>query len=84
MDDSRLGFMAIKAREAREARKAAGLGATAGPLEKARAEPKSMRKAITAFCYECMGGDGEPGARGFVRDCTAPQCALYPLRPWQK
>ena len=32
-------------------------------------------KAIRAFCLECCGDN-----RNDVRDCTAPNCALYPFR----
>ena len=60
-----------------------GLLKRLSPVEKAQADPRSLRKAINAFCYECMGGDGEPGARDHVRNCTAPKCPLYPVRPWQ-
>jgi len=54
------------------------------PYQKAQNNPKSLRKAVTAFCYECMGGDGEQGARGHVRNCTAYKCPLYKVRPWQE
>jgi len=54
------------------------------PYAKALANPKSLRKCITGFCYECMGGDGEPGARNHVKNCTAPKCPLWHVRPWQE
>lgn len=43
----------------------------------------SMRAAINAFCKACIY-DPHPGNgtwREQVRDCTAPHCPLYPLRP---
>lgn len=73
-----------KARLRKTELQAAGLLTRASPTDKARADPYSLRKAITAFCYECMGGDGEPGARQHVRNCTSPKCPLYAVRPWQK
>jgi hypothetical protein len=77
--------MQKKAKEAREAKKLAGIPVVIlTPTEKARADPRSMRKAITAFCFECMGGTGMPSVRQEVANCTAPQCSLYPLRPWQR
>lgn len=35
----------------------------------------SPLKAIRAFCIECMGGQVRE-----VKDCTAPNCPLYPFR----
>jgi hypothetical protein len=64
--------------------KTLGLLKVSTPIQKARANPNSLRKAITAFCFECVGGDGEPGARNHVRDCTAKGCPLFRVRPWQK
>lgn len=73
-----------KARAKKTELKAAGLLVRQSPIERAKADPFSLRKAITAFCYHCMGGDGEPGARKHVRECTFRNCPLYPVRPWQK
>jgi hypothetical protein len=33
-------------------------------------------KAIRYFCYECMGWQ-----KSEVRNCTAPNCPLFPYRP---
>ena len=51
------------------------------PLEKAKQNPKSMRLAINAFCYECMGF--AKSWRTDVRDCTAPNCPLFGFRPYK-
>lgn len=72
-----------KARIRKNELKSLGKLGRLSPFEKVKASPKSLRKAVTAFCYECMGGDGEQGARGHVRNCTAKQCPLYHVRPWQ-
>ena len=32
-------------------------------------------KAIRAFCLDCCGGSA-----GFIKDCSAPNCALYTFR----
>lgn len=69
--------------EMRAARKAAGLRATRTPIEAAQDNPKSLRKAITAKCYECMGGGQERGWKQLIRDCTSPKCPLWPVRPYQ-
>ena len=47
----------------------------------------SLRDAITAFCGHCMGcteDHMEPGFREQVRNCTAPKCPLYHVRPYQQ
>ena len=36
-------------------------------------------KAIRYFCYECMGWQKQE-----VRNCTAPNCPLFPFRPLRK
>ena len=48
------------------------------PIEKAKRNPKSLRLAVTAFCWSCVGGN-----RNDVRSCTATECPLYALRPYQ-
>lgn len=73
-----------RANAQKNALKSLGLLKATSPVNKALADPKSLRKAVTAFCYECVGGDGEPGARIHVRNCTAPKCPLFQNRPWQK
>ena len=59
------------------------------PLQKASANPKSLRFAINAFCFECMGGhQDEPFVtkemRIEVATCTSPTCPLHRHRPWKK
>lgn len=49
------------------------------PIEKAKANPKSLRAAINGYCYECSGKQ-----RTEVRECTCNNCPLYLVRPWQK
>ncbi|MEX3984034.1 hypothetical protein AB4Y45_34155 [Paraburkholderia sp. EG287A] len=53
------------------------------PVEQAQANPKSVKAAVKAFCWECVGADADPGAKFRVRDCTVTRCALHPHRPWQ-
>lgn len=57
------------------------------PIEKARANPTSNKLAIAGFCYRCVGGENsnKPNViRASVRDCQAPDCLLWPVRPWQR
>jgi hypothetical protein len=48
------------------------------PIEKAKANPKSLRAAINAHCFEC-GGDQYKE----VKHCLVEECPLWPHRPWQ-
>ena len=48
------------------------------PIEKAKQNPKSRRRAINAFCYWCCCEQ-----KFEVRQCTTVNCLLYKLRPWQ-
>jgi hypothetical protein len=48
---------------------------------------KSLRGAINDFCVICMGGSPH-NAHAFaankeIRDCTAPWCPLWAVRPYQ-
>lgn len=54
------------------------------PLEKASKNPKSMRCAINAMCWDCVGRDADPAPRWRIGNCTSKSCPLYPLRPYQK
>lgn len=48
------------------------------PIQKLEKNPKSLRLAINAMCYQCMGG-----YRQEIKNCTAQSCALYNVRPYQ-
>lgn len=48
--------------------------------EKKRAKQgRSPTTAIREFCLQCVGG-----STADVRGCTAPKCALFTYRPYQK
>jgi hypothetical protein len=49
------------------------------PTEKAEQNPNSLRFALNAYCYNCSGF-----TRSEVTKCTAVNCPLYHLRPWQE
>jgi hypothetical protein len=53
------------------------------PIEKARRNPKSLRLAITAKCWDCVGAGADPRPRANIRDCGVKACSLYPVRPFQ-
>ena len=56
-------------------------------IRKAKKNPTSLKKAIGAFCFHCFGGTEhempDPGWKGFIRECTAAACPLYPHRPYK-
>ena len=47
-----------------------------------KADGGSAKAAISLFCRECYGGD--PGVKDAIRACTAPNCPLYPCRPYKQ
>jgi hypothetical protein len=49
------------------------------PIERSKLKPNSMRLAINAMCFDCMGQ--ESGWRKMVKLCSSPNCPLYKLRP---
>ena len=53
------------------------------PLEKAKQNPRSLRLAINAKCYECEGEDYDPCVRWRIGNCLCSDCPLYPQRPHQ-
>ncbi len=48
------------------------------PIEKAKQNPRSLRFAVNAKCYDCCGFQ-----KVEVKFCTAVDCPLHNLRPWQ-
>lgn len=50
------------------------------PVEKLETNPSSLRLAVNAMCYQCMGCLNTPSE---IRDCTSTGCALYAVRPYQ-
>lgn len=60
-----------------------GLTQIKTPIEKAQENPKSLRLAINAKCFDCMGCgfDGHPANE--IRLCEISDCPLWPVRPYQ-
>ena len=48
------------------------------PDEKAKENPKSLRLAINAKCWDCVCRQ-----RTEVTRCVMTDCSLWSLRPWQ-
>lgn len=56
------------------------------PAEKAKANPKSGKLAIAAYCYHnCHNADGKSPTtvKANIRDCITQTCPLWPHRGWQ-
>lgn len=49
------------------------------PIDKSAANPKSLRLAINAKCWDCSNYQREE-----VINCTVVSCPLHKVRPWQK
>ncbi len=81
LEDIKAGAIVRIARQ--QERIAKGLSAFKTPIEKLADNPKSMRSAITAMCYDCIGRDADPDFRGAIRGCVCHDCPLYKLRPYQ-
>lgn len=53
------------------------------PIEKAQRAPKSLRAAITAKCWDCVGQDADPHPRWRIANCECETCPLWNVRPWR-
>ena len=71
------------ASEAKARRIAQGLPGLKSPLEKPAENPGSLRLAINAKCYDCIGRDYDPDWRGSIRHCACTDCPLYAVRPFR-
>ncbi len=49
------------------------------PIEKSKQNPKSLRAAINAKCFDCCCFQ-----KPEVKYCTAVDCSLHHLRPWKQ
>lgn len=50
------------------------------PLEKAHANPGSLRAAINGMCYDCNGAEDHINR---TRNCEIVGCPLWNVRPFQ-
>lgn len=53
------------------------------PLEKLDLNRTSLRLAVNARCYQCMGENHDPGVNKRIADCNSEHCALYHVRPYK-
>ena len=54
------------------------------PMQKAQQNPESLRKAVNAACYDCVGGSHTLNWREEVRNCPLQQkCPLWNVRQYK-
>lgn len=53
------------------------------PLEKWEEDKTSLRKSISAQCWNCMGGDDGDNVRKEIKDCSSKVCTLWHVRPYK-
>lgn len=53
------------------------------PAERLEANPTSLRRAIDAKCFDCIGADDDPCYQWRIGNCGVPGCPLYAVRPYQ-
>ena len=54
------------------------------PVAKAAADPHSRRKAINAYCWQCMGGGSHPNVQHMIAGCGIDTCLIHHVRPYQR
>ena len=53
------------------------------PVQKAKENPNSLRLAINAHCFQCMGSGADPIVRASIRYCPVHSCSLHPVSQYQ-
>lgn len=53
------------------------------PLEKWEEDKKSLRKSVSAQCFNCMGGVDGDNVIGEIRKCSSKVCTLWHVRPYK-
>ncbi len=53
------------------------------PIEKAQDKPTSLRLAINAKCYDCIGCGFDPKPTDAIRNCGIVDCPLWTVRAYQ-
>ncbi len=51
------------------------------PVQKLEKNPTSLRLAVNAMCFDCMG---RSKVIEDIRNCTSKTCPLYNVRPYQE
>ena len=67
-----------KAQQALREKRESGENIVFDPIKKAKDNPKSMRYAINAKCWDCCCGQ-----RKEIRLCPSVDCSLHNFRPYK-
>ena len=59
-------------------------GPRLNPIQRAAANPTSLRLAIRAKCYDCVGQDADPNWQRRVGTCGCTSCPLHAVRPYRR
>lgn len=51
--------------------------------QKAEDNPKSLKTAIAAKCWDCVCGDYNHASKHTIGTCQITDCPLWPHRPYQ-
>ena len=54
------------------------------PAAKHSRKPLSLRLAVSHYCWDCSGGDSDPGVAWRIGNCEVGGCPLHPVRPHQR
>lgn len=54
------------------------------PIERAKRNPTSLRLAINAECFRCVGQGDDANPARLIRECEVKTCGLWNVRPHQK
>ncbi len=54
------------------------------PTQRSQDNPSSLRKAINALCYECVGADSDSNWMARIKFCQILNCSLHKVRPYSK
>jgi len=71
------------AQQALQQKRKAGEIEYLNPVEKAIRNPESLKAAINAMCFECVGRGEDDAPRKTIAQCSAWSCPLWPHRPHQ-
>ena len=52
--------------------------------QKAKDNPKSLKSAIAAKCWDCVCGDYNERPRKTIAECLITDCSLWQHRPYKK
>jgi hypothetical protein len=53
------------------------------PIEKAAKHPSSLRMAVNAMCWDCVGAGADANPRAAIRECGIKKCPMWNVRPYQ-